>query len=373
MRPAPAERGVEATVTSSKAARILRRTLVGGSLVLVIAGVLWLTSRSPDGRVLFWVTAIVTLVAVWETSRMGTLALVDLRPALLFAALGVIVLLNAGIEQWEASRELVEAGVAKAARPPFFEWGLLRGYLHAPIVALAAYGIAALHLPARSRAGARLLAYAIVGFLILVSVHDLGSVHDRLGLARGILGGLAVATAVPILLSDPHGVRRLARVAGIALWLVPPLPLVWLVWATWGISGLVSLLVLSKIGDTFGYYVGSALGKTHPFPRLSPGKTTAGCVGSFVGATTAGGVLFATGILPATPYGLGGALCAAALINLASQAGDLLESFVKRRAGVKDSSALFGPSGGLLDQIDSLLLSVPMALLTWPWIFAVPG
>lgn len=53
---------------------------------------------------------------------------------------------------------------------------------------------------------------------------------------------------------------------------------------------------------------------------------------------------------------------------MAAQAGDLFESFVKRRVGVKDSSTWFGPSGGLLDQLDSLLFSIPMALVTWPFL-----
>ena len=111
--------------------------------------------------------------------------------------------------------------------------------------------------------------------------------------------------------------------------------------------------------------------RSHLFPRISPGKTTAGCVGSFVGATAVGGVLYATHVLPDCRFGILGALVGAALVNLAAQAGDLFESWVKRRAGVKDSSAVFGPSGGLLDQIDSLLFTVPMAALTWPWLFAI--
>jgi CDP-diglyceride synthetase len=53
------------------------------------------------------------------------------------------------------------------------------------------------------------------------------------------------------------------------------------------------------------------------------------------------------------------------LVNLAAQAGDLSESWVKRRAGVKDSSTLLGPSGGVLDVIDSLLLAAPVALVAW--------
>jgi phosphatidate cytidylyltransferase len=61
-----------------------------------------------------------------------------------------------------------------------------------------------------------------------------------------------------------------------------------------------------------------------------------------------------------------GGLAAGAAVNLAAQAGDLLESWIKRGAGVKDSGTWFGPSGGVLDLVDSLLLAVPAALLVWP-------
>jgi phosphatidate cytidylyltransferase len=57
------------------------------------------------------------------------------------------------------------------------------------------------------------------------------------------------------------------------------------------------------------------------------------------------------------------------VLNLAAQAGDLLESKVKRSAGVKDSSGWLGPAGGLLDVVDSLLLTVPTALVSWPLLF----
>jgi phosphatidate cytidylyltransferase len=79
--------------------------------------------------------------------------------------------------------------------------------------------------------------------------------------------------------------------------------------------------------------------------------------------------LLAAAWLPDPRWGVVSVLAAAALVNLASQAGDLLESAAKRQAGVKDSGTLFGPSGGFLDLVDSLLLSVPVALLTWPLLF----
>jgi phosphatidate cytidylyltransferase len=62
-----------------------------------------------------------------------------------------------------------------------------------------------------------------------------------------------------------------------------------------------------------------------------------------------------------------------ALINLAAQASDLSESWVKRRADVKDSSRLAGPSGGVLDVIDSLMLATPVAVILLGVCYGPPG
>jgi phosphatidate cytidylyltransferase len=130
------------------------------------------------------------------------------------------------------------------------------------------------------------------------------------------------------------------------------------------------LLVLAKVGDIAAYYVGNAIGRSRPFPTISPGKTTEGCVASLLAGMSSGAALASAGILPPTRFGILGGVLAGGLVNLAAQAGDLLESWVKRRAGVKDSSSWLGPSGGLLDVVDSLLLAVPAALLAWPMLFA---
>ncbi len=167
--------------------------------------------------------------------------------------------------------------------------------------------------------------------------------------------------------------RRSARPVlglGLAVWILAPLPALTLVWSDYGASGLLALVLLSKIGDVFGYYVGNAIGKGHPFPTISPGKTTAGCVASLVAGTLAGAVCVELGLLPGGREALLQGLLAGASINLGSQAGDLLESKLKRVAGVKDSGPWFGPSGGFLDLVDSLLVSVPVALLTWPLLFS---
>jgi phosphatidate cytidylyltransferase len=160
----------------------------------------------------------------------------------------------------------------------------------------------------------------------------------------------------------------LAPVA-LALWSVPPLfglvPLA----IRQGTAGLALLVVLSKIGDSAGYFVGRSIGKRHPFPTISPGKTVAGCVASLVAGVAAGACLVPLlqdqwGIRPVL-LGIGVGL----VINVAAQLGDLAKSWVKRRAGVKDSSRLLGPSGGVLDVVDSLLLTTPLAVLIWPRLF----
>ena len=169
-----------------------------------------------------------------------------------------------------------------------------------------------------------------------------------------------------------HGLRGargqgLLLALALGLWLLAPLPGLALVRDGFGHAGLVALLVLSKIGDIAGYYGGSLMGRHHPFPRISPGKTTEGCLVSALAGLLAGAAAAHFGLLPGTAVQ---GLVAGLLINLAAQSGDLLESHVKRSAGVKDSGTWFGPSGGLLDLADSLLLTVPAALLLWPLVLS---
>lgn len=175
------------------------------------------------------------------------------------------------------------------------------------------------------------------------------------------------ASALLPALAAPAKARRLQLACH--LWIVPPLLLLTAVHARHGVLGLTALLLLSKVGDIAGYYFGQAFGRHHPFPKLSPGKTTEGCSASLVAAVLLGAILhLAFDWGAGGDLGLVGCLAAAGLINLASQGGDLIESSAKRFAGVKDSSGWVGASGGVLDVIDSLLLSVPVALVSWLWL-----
>jgi phosphatidate cytidylyltransferase len=127
---------------------------------------------------------------------------------------------------------------------------------------------------------------------------------------------------------------------------------------------LLFVLVLIWASDTVAYFVGRAIGK-HPFaPNLSPKKTWEGSIAGFASCIL---VAFAFVRFLTVPFTL--LVGAAAVGNIAGQAGDLLESAYKRSAGVKDSGALLPGHGGMLDRIDALILAVPVVWYYWVLVY----
>lgn len=147
--------------------------------------------------------------------------------------------------------------------------------------------------------------------------------------------------------------RRIAAGWGFAYLAIPAFALLVL---SWVYAGLVFwVMVVTWATDIFAYFAGRAIGGPKLAPRISPNKTWAGLAGGAIGAGLAGwgiGWLFDLG----SPFQWLGAPMA-----LVAQAGDLYESWVKRRAGVKDSGTLLPGHGGVLDRLDGLL---PVALAT---------
>ncbi|MFT7679255.1 MAG: phosphatidate cytidylyltransferase [Planctomycetota bacterium] len=298
-----------ASLTRSQ--RIWRRTQVGGGLATVVGLALWSTWL-PQGPAIVAVLGFVMSVGcALEAGRMGLLGRSSMAYALIAAALVPYAVLY-GVYSPEAT-----------LRVP--DWGGGGRYIGALL--LAAVGTTIV---------------LIVGALPTV----VGKRHH----------------------TDPSAARLLLW----SLWVALPMSGLVPILLFAGPAGLVALILLSKLGDVVGYYVGSAIGRTHPFPNISPGKTTAGCVGSLLAGTLAGYFCQRMGLFPEARMGWASGLLAGAFVNIASQAGDLLESVAKRRSGVKDSGTTFGPSGGFLDLVDSLLLSIPVALLTWPLLFHLP-
>ena len=145
----------------------------------------------------------------------------------------------------------------------------------------------------------------------------------------------------------------------------------WVVLAYWyvqrGPSFVVTLLIVVWVADIAAYFVGRAFGRHRLAPSISPGKTVEGALAGVLGVVvwliaSAGWPNTFAGVLAANWSWLG-LIVAGTLLAVFSITGDLYESLLKRRAGVKDSSQLLPGHGGVYDRIDAVVAVVPLAFI----------
>jgi phosphatidate cytidylyltransferase len=172
---------------------------------------------------------------------------------------------------------------------------------------------------------------------------------------------------VPVALGGPavwyfareQGMPAVSLAAGVAYIGTACVSLLWLrADAISGLANVLLLLLLVWASDIGAYLVGRLVGGPRLAPVISPGKTWSGAAGGLMAAALVGGlaalgleqgglfwriVLFATGL------------------GIVAQAGDLAESAIKRRFGVKDSGWLIPGHGGLFDRLDAVLAVAPVA------------
>ncbi|MBI3895494.1 MAG: phosphatidate cytidylyltransferase [Acidobacteria bacterium] len=181
-----------------------------------------------------------------------------------------------------------------------------------------------------------------------------------------VLSSIASVAILALALTLGHEIRRLSEGGATFLAVMyVAVPLGLLVWV-WrqpdGPFHLLFALVVIWTSDTAGYFIGKKFGKHKSSPRISPNKTWEGTIASFVAALLVGYIT--------ARYFWGGddyfePMALAAFLNVAGQLGDLAESGLKRRAGVKDSSNLIPGHGGVLDRIDALLFAAPVLWYYW--------
>jgi phosphatidate cytidylyltransferase len=151
--------------------------------------------------------------------------------------------------------------------------------------------------------------------------------------------------------------------------------------AIWTIYTLLAVWA----GDIFAYFVGKSLGRHRMSPEISPKKTWEGAVASILASVIVGALWFqhAPGISSALlriglidrrdgMFGLEQPqlwpiILLSAVVNIAAQLGDLVESLIKRGAGVKDSGTILPGHGGMLDRIDAMLFAVPVVWAYGAW------
>jgi phosphatidate cytidylyltransferase len=162
-----------------------------------------------------------------------------------------------------------------------------------------------------------------------------------------------IRSVVPQLGADPT-----AMVLGVLILVTTWGGLVWLHLQPRGPQLMLFLLSLIWVADSGAYFAGRRWGRVKLAPLVSPGKTREGVYGALAGAT-----IWGSGLAWLLGGGIGHAagLVILSLVTVAaSMVGDLYESLLKRRRGLKDSGALLPGHGGMLDRIDSLTAAAPI-------------
>ncbi|MDE0932688.1 MAG: phosphatidate cytidylyltransferase [Novosphingopyxis baekryungensis] len=167
-------------------------------------------------------------------------------------------------------------------------------------------------------------------FVLMTGVLAIGAQSVRLSLGLFYAGLPAVALVF---------LRELDFGHEIAMWALS------LVWAT----------------DIGAFFVGKSLGGPKIWPAISPKKTWSGGIGGILSALGCGLLFHYFGRLPLELALFSGVL------SILAQAGDFFESFLKRRAGVKDSGDLLPGHGGVMDRLDGLVPVAPLVALLWLW------
>jgi phosphatidate cytidylyltransferase len=125
-----------------------------------------------------------------------------------------------------------------------------------------------------------------------------------------------------------------------------------------GFTALMLVLLVVWATDIGGYFAGRSLGGPKLWPRVSPKKTWAGAIGGFIASLLVGVGFSLLGLGQTVPL-----LVLTAILSIAAQLGDLFESAVKRRFGVKDSSHIIPGHGGILDRLDGFVAAIVLAAI----------
>ena len=234
--------------------------------------------------------------------------------------------------------------------------------------ALAAIGLAAIWLGGM---WFTLLVAVSAGVMIWELARMLDPVRAEAPLILGLLAGVALIGGE--FLGARATLVVLAALAALGMIWLRHQRLLFMGYGTMVLTGCYAIVALRAFGpvwvfwlvllviacDTAGYFVGRKLGGPKFWPRVSPKKTWSGTVAGWVGAAAIGAVF-----MPITGAGPS-LIIASALVALAGQLGDIAESAVNRRQGIKDASAILPGHGGVLDRFDALIAAALAVILLY--------
>ncbi|MFN0263519.1 phosphatidate cytidylyltransferase [Tepidamorphus sp. 3E244] len=199
---------------------------------------------------------------------------------------------------------------------------------------------------------------AVVLGSIAIVIAAIAGIFEHTGVAFAVLccGALCIAA-----LARHH---RIWAAAGVFYGGLPAIALVHLRGLESGVLAVVFLMVVIWMTDMTAYAGGRAIGGPKLWASVSPKKTWAGFISGLAGAGSAGIILrYISGPESAHGATMLFAFLLAMVISVAGQMGDLFESYVKRRNGVKDSGTLIPGHGGAMDRLDSLVTASVVAAL----------
>jgi phosphatidate cytidylyltransferase len=245
---------------------------------------------------------------------------------------------------------VVRIGAALVLAPTAVAIAYAGGWLWSALVTLAAIGLYVewLMIVGVARAtravASGVIALALAGFCLAAGRIDWA-------VAALVLGLVVVALISPVRRSWTAAGYLYAAAAEIASVVVR-------LDQAYGFLALILILLVVWVTDIGGYFAGRGIGGPKLWPRVSPKKTWAGAIGGFAASLVVASGFAVLGLGKIVPM-----LVVGAALSVASQLGDLFESAVKRRFGVKDSSHLIPGHGGLMDRLDGLVAAIVVAAI----------
>ena len=251
---------------------------------------------------------------------------------------------------------LIRVIVALVLAPTAIAMAYAGGWLWTALVTLAAIGLYVEWLAIVGKArSTRVVVVGAAALAIAGLCLALGRIEASLVVL--MLGLVAVGAVTPerrIWAIAGFGYAAVAELASVLLRLDPKM----------GFAALMFVFLVVWVTDIGGYFAGRSIGGPKLWPRVSPKKTWAGALGGFVASLVVAAGFAALDPNKADPQlmlKMTSLLLLGAILSIASQLGDLFESAVKRRFGVKDSSHIIPGHGGLLDRLDGFVAAVALA------------